>query len=66
MSEATEIDQELVEAVKELFKAKCGEFRLEEFMKVRTLDLWEDELTPSLITADRRYQQIPSTHLINV
>ena len=44
MIEATKKDQELVEAVKELFKAKCGEFRLEEFMKVARLlglEVWE-------------------------
>jgi len=44
MSEATEKDQELVEAVKELFRERCGDFRIEEFMKVARLlglEVWE-------------------------
>lgn len=44
MSEATEKDQELVEAVKGLFRERCGEFRIEEFMQVARLlglDVWE-------------------------
>ena len=37
-------DQELVEAVKEVFRSKCGEFRLDEFMRVAKLlglEVWE-------------------------
>jgi len=37
-------DQELVEAVKEVFRSKCGEFRLDEFMRVVRLlglEIWE-------------------------
>lgn len=44
MSEATKKDEELVEAVKELFRSRRGEFRLEEFMKVARLlglEVWE-------------------------
>ena len=68
MSEATEKDQELVEAVKKLFRERCGEFRIKEFVKVARLlglEVWEKRTSekPMKISARKHSAEVFATNI---
>ena len=57
MNETASKDEELVEAVKKLFRERCGEFRIKEFVKVARLlglEVWEKRTSENFMKMSAR------------